>query len=73
MMSIPPEEQAKILRYHHVEKWPVGTIATHLGRHHSTVTRPPSTRIRACANRPAWAESWVTMRIPTPAERALSV
>lgn len=38
-MSIPPEEEAKILRYHHVEKWPVGTIAKHLGRHHATVDR----------------------------------
>jgi transposase len=38
-MSIPEEEQAKILRYHHVEKWPVGTIAKHLGRHHATVDR----------------------------------
>jgi len=38
-MSIPPEEEAKILRYHHVEKWPVGTIAQHVGRHHSTVDR----------------------------------
>ncbi len=38
-MSIPPEEEAKILRYHHVEKWPVGTIAKQLGRHHATVDR----------------------------------
>jgi transposase len=38
-MSIPPEEEAKILRYHHVEKWPVGTIARQLGRHHATVDR----------------------------------
>ena len=39
MMSIPTEEQAKILRYYHVEKWPVGTIAKHVGRHHATVER----------------------------------
>ena len=38
-MSISPEEEAKILRYYHVEKWPVGTIAKQLGRHHATVDR----------------------------------
>ena len=38
-MSLSPEEKAKILRYHHVEKWPVGTIAKQLGRHHATVDR----------------------------------
>jgi transposase len=38
-MSIPPEEEAKILRYYHVEKWTVGTIAQQLGRHHATVDR----------------------------------
>jgi hypothetical protein len=26
-MTIPPELEAQILRYHHVEKWRVGTIA----------------------------------------------
>jgi hypothetical protein len=32
-------KKAKILRYHHVEKWRVGTIARQLGIHHSTVDR----------------------------------
>lgn len=36
---ISNELEAKILRYHHVEKWPVGTIASQLGVHHDTVTR----------------------------------
>ena len=36
---IPKELEAKILRYHHVEKWPVGTIASQLGVHHNTVER----------------------------------
>jgi len=31
--------QAKILRYFHVEKWRVGTIAQQLGVHHATVGR----------------------------------
>ena len=38
-MAISPELEAKILRYFHVEKWKVGTIATQLGVHHGTVDR----------------------------------
>ena len=38
-MSISPEQQALILRYHHAEKWLVGTIARQLGLHHTTVDR----------------------------------
>jgi transposase len=36
-VTISTEFEAKILRYFHVEKWPVGTIARHLGLHHGTV------------------------------------
>lgn len=38
-MTISDELTAKILRYHHVEKWRVGTIAHQLNVHHSVVTR----------------------------------
>ncbi len=38
-MTISAELEAKILRYFHVEKWPVGTIARQLGLHHGTVDR----------------------------------
>lgn len=38
-MTIPPELEAQILRYYHVEKWRVGTIARQLQVHHGTVTR----------------------------------
>jgi transposase len=38
-VTIPPELEAQILRYHHVEKWPVGTIAKQLRVHHTTVSR----------------------------------
>lgn len=38
-MTISAEIEAKILRYHHVEKWRVGTIARQLNVHHSVVTR----------------------------------
>ena len=38
-MAMSDELKAKILRYHHVEKWRVGTIARHLNIHHGTVKR----------------------------------
>lgn len=38
-MSIRADLEAKILRYYHVEKWKVGTIARQFGIHHSTVSR----------------------------------
>ena len=34
---VTAEESAAILRYHHAEDWPVGTIAREIGRHHDTV------------------------------------
>src|SRR5690349_18964706 len=36
---ISPEREAEILRLHHAEKWPIGTIASQLHVHHSTVRR----------------------------------
>jgi transposase len=38
-MSIGPEIEAQILRYYHVEKWRINTIAAQLHVHHSTVRR----------------------------------
>jgi transposase len=38
-LAIDKETEAKILRYHHVEKWRVGTISRQLGVHHGTVDR----------------------------------
>lgn len=38
-MTVSQELEAKILRYFHVEKWRVGTIAAQLGVHHATVDR----------------------------------
>jgi hypothetical protein len=39
LMSITKELEANILRYFHVEKWRVGTIARQLKVHHSVVER----------------------------------
>lgn len=39
MLAISKEKEAQILRYHHVEKWRVGTIAHQLGVHHNVVER----------------------------------
>ena len=38
-MTIPAELEAQIPRFHHVEKWRVGTIAKQLRLHHETVER----------------------------------
>ena len=36
---IPRALEAEIVRLHHTEHWPVGTIATQLRVHHATVRR----------------------------------
>ena len=38
-MVVSPDVEAQVLRLHHAEKWPVGTIAAQLGVHHDTVRR----------------------------------
>ena len=38
-MTISRALEAEILRLHHAEKWPIGTIATQLRVHHETVRR----------------------------------
>ncbi len=38
-MATPPDIEAQILRYHHAEKWLVGTIARQLHVHHGVVRR----------------------------------
>ena len=38
-MTISPERQAQILRYYHVEKWRINTIAAQLSVHYCTVQR----------------------------------
>src|SRR5208283_965543 len=38
-VTIPPDLEAQILRYYHVEKWRAGTIARQLHVHHGTVAR----------------------------------
>ena len=38
-MALPPEIEAQILRYYHVDKWPIGTIARQLHVHHGSVER----------------------------------
>jgi transposase len=38
-MTIPRALEAEIVRLHHAEKWPIGTIATQLRVHHATVRR----------------------------------
>jgi transposase len=39
MKKVPPEIEAEIVRLHHAEKWPIGTIAGQVGVHHCVVRR----------------------------------
>jgi transposase len=54
-MPVTPELHAQILRYYHVERWRVGTIARQLHVHHGTVERilqqaglPRIGKVRVC-------------------------
>ena len=38
-MALTPETEAQILRYHHAERWPIGTIASQLNLHRDSVAR----------------------------------
>lgn len=38
-MALTPETEAQILRFHHAERWPVGTIASQLNLHRDSVAR----------------------------------
>lgn len=62
-MSITPELIAQILRYHHAEHWPVGTISSQLGVHRETVMRV-LTQAGAAPNVPAQRASGVTPYMP---------
>lgn len=51
-MAISKEQEAQILRFYHVEKWRVGTIARQLGLHYGTVDRVLSRAGMPKAERP---------------------
>jgi transposase len=38
-MALTPETEAQILRHHHADRWPIGTIATQLHVHRDSVAR----------------------------------
>lgn len=59
---IPKETEADILRLFHAEKWPVGTIASQLGVHHTTVQRvlqQTGVAIAAVVPRPSLADPFL--------------
>jgi hypothetical protein len=62
-MAISPELTAQILRYHHAERWPVGTISSQLGVHRETVMRV-LTQAGAAPIVPAQRPSGVTPYLP---------
>jgi hypothetical protein len=48
IMTIPPELEAQILRYYHVEKWRIGTIARQLRVHPDAVADTSLLRLDRC-------------------------
>ena len=59
---IPKEKEAEVLRLFHTEKWPIGTIATQLGLHHTTVQRvlkQTGVEERVVAPRPSMVEPFL--------------
>jgi len=59
---ISKETEAEIVRLYHGEKWPVGTIATQLGVHHTTVQRvlrQIGVEPKVVAPRPSMADPFV--------------
>jgi transposase len=66
-MTIPPELEAEVLRLHHAEKWPVGTIASQLSIHHSVVRRVlhQAGLPRAAAQRPSMIDGFLPFIVET--------
>ena len=62
-MTISPELIAQILRYHHAERWPAGTISSQLSVHRETVMRV-LTQAGASPIIPAQRPSGVTPYLP---------
>nr|WP_275942116.1 IS21 family transposase [Haliangium ochraceum] len=65
---ISQEREAQILRLHHVERWRVGTIAQHLGVHHTTVQRvltQAGLTPRMQVTRPSMAEPYIPFIVDT--------
>lgn len=59
---ITAETEAEIVRLYHGEKWPIGTIATQLGLHHTTVQRvlrQTGVDAKVVAPRPAMVDPFV--------------
>jgi transposase len=65
---ISSEQEAKILRFYHAEKWPIATIARQLGVHHGTVRRvlvQSGVAEAAHARRPSRLEPYVSFLTQT--------
>jgi transposase len=64
---IPPEDEARIVRLYHAEKWRVGTIARQLGIHHGAVKRAleKSGALRNEAPRPSLIDPYLPFLLDT--------
>ena len=65
---ISKEREGAILRLYHAEKWRIGTIATHLGVHHTTVQRVlayAGLASKEVSPRPSMADPYVPFIVET--------
>lgn len=61
-MPLTPDTEAQILRRHHVDQWPVGTIAAQLGIHRDSVARvlcQAGLPLRTKRTRPSAIDPWL--------------
>ena len=68
---ISSDRAAEILRLHHAEKWPIGTIASQLGVHHSVVRRvlaQAGIQVTRKAPRPSIVDPFVPLIVETLAK-----
>ena len=69
-MAIDEEMRATIARLSRAEGWPVGTIARHLGIHHSTVTRALGARGQERRARPKMIDPFIPFIVEKLEENA---
>ena len=69
-MAIDEEMRVTIVRLSRAEGWPVGTIARHLGIHHSTVTRALGARGQERRARPKMIDPFIPFIVEKLEENA---
>ena len=64
-VTVPAEVDAEILRLHHTEQWPRGTIASQLGVHHDVVQRVLSAKPSKRPRRRSFVDEYLPFMVAT--------